>query len=266
MPVLGMELVEGAESGDLLAQFRATADGVFDEAHGLRNGLGADVMVLFVNSTDEDGNGVNDYCGRAYVIKSAGGSPSSACAVIQTTCAATGYTLIHEMGHLHGCAHDAANAGVSGIEPHAYGWVFWGADDSCDDDRWCTVMAYGGLDEINDCPDEGDSEFVWTQRIGLFSTPDLDHDGTAVGDAVEADNVRVWNDRAPVTAGYRASLIPLDCPGDVDASGEVDMLDLIQMLGAWGVVSGGHGADINEDLQVGLLDLLVLLDRFGRCT
>lgn len=264
--VVGMDLVEGIEDGDLLEQLRLTSDGMYDSVHATRDGLGADVVVMFVESTDEDDNGLDDYCGIAYVIKTLTGRPDYAFGVVKRSCAQSGYTLVHEVGHLHGCAHDAANAGISGIEPHAYGWVFWGAGDSCDQDRYCTVMAYGGLDEIDDCPDPGDSQWVWTQRIGLFSTPTLSHDGTPVGDADDADNVTVWNDRCSVTAGYRTSVIPVDCPGDIDASGEVDMFDLLGLLSVWGPAGGGDSADINEDLQVGVLDLLVLLDRFGRCT
>jgi hypothetical protein len=30
-------------------------------------------------------------------------------------------------------------------------------------------------------------------------------------------------------------------------------------------VSGGDDADINDDLEVGVVDLLVLLNGFGRC-
>ena len=263
--VVGMDNVDGAETGDLLVQLRQTSDGMFDEVHALRNSLGADVVIMFVDSTDEDNNGQDDYCGIAYVITTPGGRPTYAFGVVMDYCAQWGHTLVHEIGHLHGCAHDAENAGVAGIDDHAYGWVFWGAGDTCDDDRYCTIMAYQGLDEIEDCPDPGDSASIWTSRIGLFSTPDLDYEGTPVGDADDADNVSIWNDRCSVTASYRTSVIPLTCPGDIDASGEVDMLDLLGLLTAWGAVSGGDDADINDDLEVGVVDLLVLLNGFGRC-
>ena len=39
-------MAAGEESGDLLDQLKAPTDGVFDAAHGLRSGLGADVVVL----------------------------------------------------------------------------------------------------------------------------------------------------------------------------------------------------------------------------
>jgi hypothetical protein len=263
--VVGMDQVDDPETGDLLTQLRLTSDGMFDEVHDLRDDLGADIVVLFVASTDEDDNGADNYCGKAYVITTSGGRASYAFGVVLNDCAQTGYSLVHEMGHLHGCAHDAGNAGVAGIHDHAYGWVFWGAGDTCDDDRYCTVMAYQGFDDIDDCPSSGDTSMVWTHRIGLFSTPDIDYDGTPVGDADDANNVSVWNERSSVTAGYRTSVIPLLCPGDIDDSGEVDMEDLLALLVSWGPVAGGEAADINSDLSVGVVDLLVLLNGYGRC-
>jgi hypothetical protein len=60
-------------------------------------------------------------------------------------------------------------------------------------------------------------------------------------------------------------VIPLLCPGDIDDSGEVDMEDLLALLVSWGPVAGGEAADINSDLSVGVVDLLVLLNGYGRC-
>lgn len=50
--------------------------------------------------------------------------------------------------------------------------------------------------------------------------------------------------------------------GDVDDSGTVDILDLIQLLLFFG--SSGGPADINEDGTVNVLDLIDLLVEFGR--
>ncbi len=54
-------------------------------------------------------------------------------------------------------------------------------------------------------------------------------------------------------------------PGDVDGSGEVDVLDLLQLLGAWGPCSQCDD-DLDGDGVVDVLDLLVMLASWGPCS
>ena len=51
-------------------------------------------------------------------------------------------------------------------------------------------------------------------------------------------------------------------PGDVDADGVVDVLDLIEVLGAWGPCDGCP-QDIDGNGVVDVLDLLLLLGNWG---
>ncbi|MCH2137216.1 MAG: hypothetical protein MK101_11680 [Phycisphaerales bacterium] len=51
------------------------------------------------------------------------------------------------------------------------------------------------------------------------------------------------------------------CIGDVDGSGQIDLIDLMDLIEAWG--SGPGTADCDDDGQVGVLDLILLLKRWG---
>ncbi|MCH8152759.1 MAG: S8 family serine peptidase [Planctomycetes bacterium] len=53
------------------------------------------------------------------------------------------------------------------------------------------------------------------------------------------------------------------CPADLDGDGAVGILDLLQLLIAWG--QGGVPADLDGDGAVGITDLLILLAAWGAC-
>ncbi|MCH8151542.1 MAG: S8 family serine peptidase [Planctomycetes bacterium] len=53
------------------------------------------------------------------------------------------------------------------------------------------------------------------------------------------------------------------CPADLDGDGTVGILDLLQLLIAWG--QGGVPADLDGDGTVGIIDLLQLLAAWGAC-
>ena len=54
------------------------------------------------------------------------------------------------------------------------------------------------------------------------------------------------------------------CPADLDDDGNVGILDLLALLGAWGSDPGGP-PDFDGDGTVGILDLLALLAEWGAC-
>lgn len=54
------------------------------------------------------------------------------------------------------------------------------------------------------------------------------------------------------------------CPGDIDDSGSVDVMDLLAVLDEWSC-TGECIADINNDDVVDVLDLLIVLDEWGGC-
>ena len=57
---------------------------------------------------------------------------------------------------------------------------------------------------------------------------------------------------------------PPACPSDLDASGLVDVGDLVRVLAAWGPAPGAP-ADLDHDCLVGQADLLRLLSDWGPC-
>lgn len=56
---------------------------------------------------------------------------------------------------------------------------------------------------------------------------------------------------------------PSTCPGDINADARVDMLDLNLLLNRYGIGCSGDPADFNADARVDFLDLNALLSRFG---
>jgi hypothetical protein len=54
-----------------------------------------------------------------------------------------------------------------------------------------------------------------------------------------------------------------DCP-DVNGDGEVDILDFLDMLAAWGP-NPGHPADIDGNDVVNIEDFLILIGNWGPC-
>lgn len=65
------------------------------------------------------------------------------------------------------------------------------------------------------------------------------------------------------------SLIPApDCPADINNDGQVNVTDLLAVIGAWGACPAPPAsctADINTDGQVNVTDLLAVIGAWGSC-
>lgn len=145
-------------------------DGIMDEVHALRDTYKADISVLVVH--DPVG------CGLAARVSA---EADRAFAVVHQECAATSYSLAHEIGHLIGARHDLALDDSVEPFPHGHGFV--------KGTEWRTMMSY--KDSCNGCP-----------RLPIWSNPDLKVKGVAAGDAT-ANNARVLRDQAAVVAKFR---------------------------------------------------------------
>ena len=86
----------------------------------------------------------------------------------------------------------------------------------------------------------------------------LDCNGSGVPDACDIE--------AGTSTDANGNGVPdeCDCPWDLDANGSVGVVDLLALLGAWGMNPGGP-PDFDGDGDVGVTDLLKLLGMWGAC-
>ena len=56
-----------------------------------------------------------------------------------------------------------------------------------------------------------------------------------------------------------------DCHGDINGDDQVGVTDLLIVIDQWGTCDGDCSADFNGDGQVGVNDLLIVLDAWGPC-
>ena len=146
-------------------------DGFLEGIHKLRNEKKADVVILIVDSPKG--------CGLATRVAA---SPDEAYAAVHHECAATTYSLAHEIGHLIGARHDLAVDQSGSPFPHGHGFVQ-------PDNKWRTMMSYKA--SCKGCP-----------RLLLWSTPAKIVGGEAAGDTTR-DNARVIREHARRVANFR---------------------------------------------------------------
>lgn len=181
---------ETGSNSTTLGRLRVTNDGFMDDAHALRDELGADLVCLMVQRTDPGNIGI------AYVMDSVDDPERSfndlfGFSVVQNAWFAGSSTFAHELGHNLGCAHDRQNSTTAGAFSYSYGYRFTGADNR----TYRTIMAYQpGI------------------AVPYFSNPRLTHSvaqralGVAAGLPGEADNAQSINRVAHAIASYRANL------------------------------------------------------------
>lgn len=162
---------EGAEHFDHVWRMADKGDGFLEEIPRLRDEKKADVVVLVV----DDPSG----CGLATRVAA---DAEEAYAVVHHECAATSYSIAHEIGHIIGARHDRALD--QNKAPFAYGHGFVSPDL-----KWRTMMSYKA--SCQGCP-----------RLPIWSGPTTRVNGAPAGDA-ETDNARVIRDQAARVAGFR---------------------------------------------------------------
>ncbi len=165
------DYVEKGSHFDHVYRFRNKGDGYMDEVHDLRDKYGADAAVLIV----DDPMG----CGLSIRV---GADAADAFSVVDHECAATMYSLAHEIGHLIGARHDLATDDTPRPFPYGHGFI--------DGKKWRTMMSY--KQGCGGCP-----------RRPVWSGPEVKVDGTPAGDAEAADNAKVIREEAARVAGFR---------------------------------------------------------------
>ena len=106
------DYVERGSHFEHVWSFADRGDGVMEEVHALRDKHGADVAMLIVH--DPAG------CGLATRVAA---EADEAFAVVHHECAATMYSLAHEVGHIVGARHDHALDMSSEPFPYGHGHV-----------------------------------------------------------------------------------------------------------------------------------------------
>jgi hypothetical protein len=164
------DYVEAGSHFNHVFGFADKKDGVMDEVHELRDRYRADVAVLIV----DDSMG----CGLAAQIHA---PADRAFAVVDQGCAATSYSLAHEIGHLIGARHDV---GIDdSVQPFAYGHGFVHGTE------WRTMMSY--KESCGGCP-----------RIPVWSSPAIKIKGVPAGNDT-SNNAQVIAEEAARVAAFR---------------------------------------------------------------
>jgi metallopeptidase family M12-like protein len=153
-----------------LWRFADKGDGYMDEIHGLRDKYRADVGVLIV----DDASG----CGLATRVYA---DEDEAFAVVHHECAATSYSVAHEIGHIIGARHDLSIDG--NMMPFAYGHGYVNGT------KWRDIMSYKA--SCNGCP-----------RLPVWSSPKVLIKGEPAG-TPQLDNARVIAEQAARVAAFR---------------------------------------------------------------
>jgi hypothetical protein len=209
LSLVGMQMAEVAEGLCMTDSLQAlSCDAGCNE---MRNGLGADIVLLVTEAADEE------WCGYAYVMDS--NSPSFASfayAVVRSNCLSS-QALTHEIGHVQGVAHDRETGGNPGAYPYAHGYRRCVPDGAAFHD----IMAY----RCSETP---------SAALTTFASPDIFYCGHPTGISYEldpansADAVRTLNETGPTVAGFRTTgLTPPSGPesltATMTATGSVDL-------------------------------------------
>ena len=142
-----------------------------------------------------------------------------------------------------------------------------------DDLRNPSVVNEGWSYNFSYCPSMGDADrldngltlIAATRQNAIY---EISSDGSLL---------KTWNLNQPTNCGsgaapaYAAERIPYieipaniaSCNGDLDLSGSVDSIDLLNLISYFG--TSNESADLNEDSIVNIFDLLSLVSNFGDC-
>ena len=164
------DYVEQGAHFDHVWRFADKGDGYMDEIHPLRDKYKADVGVLIVD--DPQG------CGLATRVYA---DAEDAFAVVHHECAATSYSLAHEIGHLIGARHDLSLDQM--MTPFTYGHGYVNGT------KWRDIMSY--KESCGGCP-----------RLPIWSSPLVKIKGEPAG-TLELDNARVISEQAARVAAFR---------------------------------------------------------------
>lgn len=114
-------------------------------------------------------------------------------------------TLVHEMGHNLGQAHNSQDSTSVGVHPYSYGYR------ETSSTGFYTVMAYR-LPDSSQIP------------IRHFANPGVSYQGRPTGVANTSDNARSMNLTMPIVATFRNAVGAVSASADMNADGRSDLL------------------------------------------
>ena len=164
------DYVEEGAHFDHVWRFADKGDGYMEEIHPLREKYRADIAILIV----DDPKG----CGLATRVFA---DADEAFAVVHHECAASTYSVAHEVGHIIGARHDLNLDKM--MTPFAYGHGYVNGT------KWRDIMSY--KESCGGCP-----------RMPVWSGPAVMVRGEPAGSA-ELDNARVIREQAARVAAFR---------------------------------------------------------------
>jgi peptidyl-Asp metalloendopeptidase len=144
--------------------------GAFRDVRRLRDEKRADIVGLIIDSPTG--------CGLSTRV---GADAEEAFFVTHHTCAATNFTIAHEVGHLIGARHDRLVDPINTPFPYAHGYV--------NGTKWRDVMSY--KESCGGCP-----------RIPFWSNPRIFYNGDPTGTNA-SDNARVILEQAERVSNFR---------------------------------------------------------------
>jgi hypothetical protein len=165
------DYVEQSEYFDHVWRFADPGDGYMDEIHGLRDKYRADVAVLIVDDPSA--------CGLATRVFA---DANEAFAVVHHECAATTFSVAHEIGHLIGARHDLKFDTTKWPFPYGHGYY--------NDSTWRDIMSL--RESCGGCV-----------RLPIWSSPNVMVDGQPAGTFDCQDNARVIREQAARVAAFR---------------------------------------------------------------
>lgn len=192
--LVGTQLLTDVPQTDPAHQLFALAspsDGPMDSVHSMRNGVGADIVVLLSQSSGA-------ICGVAQSLMP---TAAEAFAVVRANSGCGDSTLFaHEVGHLFSADHDPANATWSPLtKTYAHGFVR-NYTGKLAVESFATIMTYN---TDHTCTVYGQPAMCL--RENAFSNPRrADEYGLPMGTTSTHDNARAISDEAARIAAFRA--------------------------------------------------------------
>ena len=170
-------------------RFRDYGDGYMDEVHDLRNVFCADVMVFLAKISYTGGTG-----GLLTTLNGFSDDTRASC-ICRVQQSASGFTVVHEIGHNMGAHHHRDQVTQPGpntpLGNYTSGWK-----GTISGTKYCTVMTYESASEY------GESTPNY-RRIPFFSSPDTTYNSVVIGNSATMDNARVLRESKTVTSDYR---------------------------------------------------------------